>query len=119
MKLTRAAVSLTAAVIAGCGAVAVSVMPASAATAATPTTPSAWKSVALPSSVKEPAELADISAVSTSLAWAVGAQAETSVGTGTPLILRWNGAKWSSVSLPGVSAPGALTSVSATSATNA
>lgn len=81
--------------------------------------PAAWQKEAVPSTVKAPATLASVSAVSASQAWAVGAQAETALEKGTPLILSWNGTAWSKVALSGVAAPGYLTSVSAASATDA
>jgi hypothetical protein len=81
--------------------------------------PATWRSVALPSSVKSPAALADVSASSKTNAWAVGTEAETSFDQGTPLILHWNGTKWSTVALSGVPGPGFLTSVSAASASDA
>lgn len=97
---------------------AASAVPTTAAAAAQ-TTPAAWHAVTVPSSVQEPASLADVSAVSASVAWAVGAQAETGIEHGTPLILRWNGTAWSRVALSGVPAPGYLSSVAAGSATDA
>jgi len=39
----------------------------------------------------------------------------TPAGTGTPLILHWNGTSWSPAALSGVSGPGGLTSVAAAS----
>ena len=92
---------------------------ATAATARAHAGPAAWQAVAVPSSVKSPATLDDVSAASTSAAWAVGAQAETAFEKGTPLLLSWDGIAWSTVALPGVPAPGDLTSVSAASATDA
>ena len=62
-----------------------------------------------------PAQLAGVAAASASAAWAVGADAVTPAGTGTPLILHWNGTSWSAVALSGVSGPGGLTSVAAAS----
>jgi hypothetical protein len=101
---------------------AASVVPSAAAAAsAAPAqaTPAAWQAVSVPSSVTSPATLADVSAVSASRAWAVGADAETALNTGTPLILRWNGTKWAEVALSGVPGPGYLASVSAASASDA
>jgi hypothetical protein len=99
---------------------AASAVPAAAA-AATPaqSTPAAWQAVALPSSVIEPATLGSVSAASHSDAWAVGADAETSLQSGTPLILHWDGKDWSAVPLSGVPGPGYLAWVSAASASDA
>jgi hypothetical protein len=117
MKVTsRAPAVITAAVLAA------SVVPSAAAAAsAAPAqaTPAAWQAVSVPSSVTSPANLNDVSAASASAAWAVGADAETAADTGTPLILRWNGTRWSKVALSGVPMPGVLTSVAAASASDA
>lgn len=90
-----------------------------AATGRPQAAPAGWRTEAVPSSVKSPAALADVSAASKASAWAVGTEAETSFDQGTPLILHWNGTKWSKVALSGVSGPGYLTSVSAASASDA
>jgi hypothetical protein len=118
MKLTsRAPVALITAVLAASmspvAAAATSAQPAISAHAQT--TPAAWKAVSVPSSVTSPAQLAGVAATSASSAWAVGADALTPAGTGTPLILHWNGTTWSPAALSGVSGPGGLTSVAAAS----
>lgn len=130
MKLTSAAWSALAAT----ALVAASAVPAASAAASThaaghsatrhnaaraATTPAAWQTVALPSSVKEHATLGGVSAANASAAWAVGADAETAYQKGAPLILRWNGSTWSKVVLSGVAGPGYLTSVAAASASDA
>jgi hypothetical protein len=84
-----------------------------------PAAPSAWRVVVVPSSVKPPATLADVSASGPANAWAVGADAETGLQQGTPLILHWNGTRWAKVALPGISGPGYLDSVSAASRSDA
>lgn len=96
-----------------------SVAPSAATAAPVQATLAAWQAVSVPSSVTSPATLADVSAVSASRAWAVGADAETALSKGTPLILRWNGTKWAKMALSGVPGPGYLTSVSAASASDA
>lgn len=110
-----ACISVTAGALLTLGAAPVS----AAATAPAQATPAAWKAVNVPSSVTEPATLGSVSAASLSAAWAVGADAETSLQAGTPLILHWNGRAWSKVALSGVPGPGYLTSVSAGSASDA
>ncbi len=115
MKLVLpASVALAAALLAANAA------PSAAAPAApAQATPAAWQVVPVPSSVTSPANLAGVSAASTSAAWAVGADAETALDTGTPLILRWNGTRWSKAALSGIPGPGYLTSVAAASASDA
>jgi hypothetical protein len=116
MKLiSRASVAVTTAVLAASIApVAAAAAPAVSA-ASRAATPAAWQAVPVPSSVTSPAQLAGVAAASASAAWAVGAEALTPAGTGTPLILHWNGKSWSTVALSGVSGPGGLTSVAAAS----
>jgi hypothetical protein len=75
--------------------------------------------VRVPSSVVLPATLNDVSAAGLATAWAVGAEKETGVQRGTPLILRWNGRAWSKVALRGVPGPGSLNSVSVQSRSDA
>ena len=114
--------SLTLAAAAAALLASVSPAAAAAAAASAPTaaaTPAAWQAVSVPSSVTSPATLADVSAASASSAWAVGADAETALKTGTPLILHWNGSKWAKVALSGVPGLGYLTSVAAASASDA
>lgn len=116
MKLSSAAwLALTASAVLAANAAPA----ASAATARPDRAPQAWKAVEVPSSVKSPATLDDVSAAGVGDAWAVGAQAETTFEKGTPLLLHWSGIVWSAVALPGVPAPGDLTSVSAASAKDA
>jgi hypothetical protein len=82
--------------------------------------PAPWRSVAVPSSVIEPAGLFAVSAAGPASAWAVGQEATTGFQSGTPLILHWNGLAWSKAALPaGVAAPGSLTSVAASSPADA
>ena len=83
------------------------------------TRPPAWRAVRVPSAVVSPAELIDVSATGPADAWAVGADAETFVQQGTPMILHWNGRACSKVALRGVPGPGGLSSVSAASRSNA
>jgi hypothetical protein len=73
----------------------------------------------VPKSVVSPAGLADVSATGPADAWAVGAEAETDWRYGNPLILHWNGTAWSKVALRGVPGPGYLSSVSASSRSDA
>lgn len=72
-----------------------------------------WGVVPVPRSVSTPATLNDVAASGSRNAWAVGAEQETSVNVGVPLILHWNGRRWSKVKVEGVAGPGSLVSVSA------
>ena len=74
-----------------------------------------WRAIAVPSSVRMPAALSDVSASGMRNAWAVGAEHETSLNVGVPLILHWNGSRWSKVTVPGLTGRGNLSSVSAPS----
>jgi hypothetical protein len=122
MNLTprAAAVLAAAALLAGSAAPAAAAVHSTHAAAAAP---AAWKSVAVPSSVKQPASLHAVSAVSSSLAWAAGTQGQTGFDTASytsaALMLRWNGKTWSQVALPKLTAPASLTGVSAASASDA
>jgi len=62
-----------------------------------------------------PAALSDVSASGMRSAWAVGAEHETSLNVGVPLILHWNGVHWFKVRVKGLAGPGDLFSVSAPS----
>ena len=112
--------ALAAGALLAAAAVPAAASPVSAVTRhAAAATPPAWQVVPVPSSVVSPAELDDVSASGPANAWAVGAEAETGLGKGTPLILHWNGRAWSKVALSGVPAPGNLTAVSARSRSDA
>jgi len=74
-----------------------------------------WRAIAVPSSVRMPAALSDVSASGMRNAWAVGAEHETSLNVGVPLILHWNGSRWSEVTVSGLTGRGNLSSVSAPS----
>jgi hypothetical protein len=103
------AVLAVAAFAAACPAAAIARGPGTTAA----TKPPAWRAVRVPSAVVSPAELSDVSATGPADAWAVGADAETGLERGRPLILHWNGRAWSKVTLRGVPGPGFLSSVSA------
>lgn len=115
---SRLGVSLS---VAAGALLAAAALPAASAAArhAAATAPPAWRVVPVPSSVVLPATLNDVSAAGLATAWAVGAEKETGVQRGTPLILRWNGRAWSKVALRGVPGPGSLNSVSAQSRSDA
>src|SRR5215468_2926621 len=72
-----------------------------------------WHVVPVPRSVRTPATLNDVAASGSRSAWAVGAEKETSINVGVPLILHWNGRRWSKVTVKGITGPGSLVSVSA------
>jgi len=74
-----------------------------------------WHAITVPPSVRMPAALSDVSASGIRSAWAVGAEHETSLNVGVPLILHWNGTRWSKVTVNGLAGPGDLYSVSAPS----
>jgi hypothetical protein len=79
-------------------AVAVGVVPTVSATAAAgraamnPGSAGIWRSVALPRTVAEPAELYSVTVVSRWSAWAAGQEAMGANSRG--LILHWNGLRW-------------------------
>jgi hypothetical protein len=100
-----------------CAAVLTAAIPAAAVAASSPNaTPNApWHVMSVPSSVRMPAGLNSVSASGMLNAWAVGAEKETSLNAGIPLILHWNGLRWSKVTIRGLSGPGSLASVSAPS----
>ena len=77
-----------------------------------------WHALAVPSSVRMPAALNAVSASGMLNAWAVGAENETSLNVGVPLILHWNGVSWSKVTVRSLTGPGSLLSVSAPSRLN-
>jgi len=115
----RAGLGVAAGLAAGVALIAAAVPAAAAAPGAAAASPPAWRVVRVPSSVVSPAELADVSASGPANAWAVGAEAETGLSLGTPLILHWNGRAWSKVGLRGVPGPGRLSAVSAGSRSDA
>lgn len=84
-----------------------------------PAATASWRVVPTPSLVPDNA-LSAAAVVSKQLAWAVGTEGYASDGSkpGTPLMLRWNGTRWSRARLPG-SWQGGLAAVAASSATNA
>jgi hypothetical protein len=95
-------------------------VPAAAVAAPSPNaTPNApWHVITVPSSVRMPAALNEVSASGMLNAWAVGAEQETALKVGVPLILHWNGLRWSKVTVRGLTGPGSLASVSAPSRRN-
>lgn len=85
-------------------AVAVGVVPTVSATAAAgraamnPGSAGVWRSVALPRTVAEPAELYSVTVVSRWSAWAAGQEAMGANSRG--LILHWNGLRWTKERVP-------------------
>jgi hypothetical protein len=74
-----------------------------------------WTVVTSPDPGDEANSLAGVRAVSATNAWAVGRSTDSNNGT-APLILHWNGSKWSAVqgpSVPGISTLAAVRPVSA------
>src|SRR5215472_3903491 len=98
-------------------AVLTAAFPAAAMARPKPGTPSSspWHAITVPSSVRMPAALSDVSASGMRNAWAVGAEHETSLNVGVPLILHWNGSRWSKATVKGLTGPGDLFSVTAPS----
>jgi len=93
--------------------------PAVHAAAIQPAATASWRIVPTPGLIPDNA-LSAAAVVSKQLAWAVGTEGYASNGSnpGTPLILRWNGTRWSRARLPG-SWQGGLAAVAASSATDA
>jgi len=82
---------------------------------------SSWSHVSSPSpsSVKYGSVLASVRAVSSTNAWAVGQYEDNTTGRTDSLVLRWNGTKWTSATVPEPGTTDVLLGVTATSATNA
>lgn len=85
---------------------------APAAQAARPSGDS-WTTMQLPSAVTRPAVLNSIAAASRNLAWAVGT--EDASAAGRPLLLEWNGKRWSKDAVPGKPRVGQMVQVSSAS----
>jgi hypothetical protein len=66
----------------------------------------AWSQVSSPTPANSYLNLAGVSAISASDAWAVGTYYNNTTNTYDTLILHWNGAKWSAVSSPNPDATG-------------
>ena len=116
----RAAVQLAAAAMAGfslCWPAAQTA--AQAATTLGPGAASQWHIVPTPTLAPDNA-LSSLAVVGKGLAWAAGVEGYSSDGAaaGGPLILRWNGSRWSRSRLPG-SWQGGMAAVAASSASNA
>jgi hypothetical protein len=110
-------------VLSAAGIAAIAMAGPAAAAAGTPGAAAAsagvWHAVPLPGSVTGPAMLDWVTATSAVDAWAVGGDSMTSLTAGTPLVLHWDGNAWAKMPLPAVAWSGLLTSVAASSPSNA
>jgi hypothetical protein len=69
-----------------------------------------WTAMQLPASVARPAVLNSIAAASRTLAWAVGTEDVSAAGR--PLLLEWNGRRWTKDAVPGKPRVGQMVQVS-------